>query len=213
VHAAHAGPRLQPTDAVLCHAPGGGLQAIVYEVNNTLGNATPMCCRLWMRLLHYAGMRENVSRLAVPADGFAISLPRAAAWPRASVFIAVSDAAGMLLSASFAAPAGCDRRGTGRQLMRMPLLGVKILAAIHWQAALLWLKGLKSIRSRHGPGRWRHEPACRPSRPRRRLARRVRRLHAAPPAHRAPGLRQLTVRTPGRAARRHPGSGSGHRPT
>jgi DUF1365 family protein len=57
-----------------------------------------------------------------------------------------TDADGPLLAATFS---GKRRSLTSRSLLRafvaLPLVSVKIVAAIHWQALRLWLKGAKLV--------------------------------------------------------------------
>jgi DUF1365 family protein len=61
-----------------------------------------------------------------------------------SLGITASDPAGVMIATAFA---GTRESLTDAALLRkflaMPLLGVKVLGAIHWEAAKLWLRGVR----------------------------------------------------------------------
>jgi DUF1365 family protein len=60
------------------------------------------------------------------------------------VFIAASDADGVVLAASFTGRRqALNDTALLRAAMRMPWLGLSVLFGIHWEALKLWLKGLK----------------------------------------------------------------------
>jgi DUF1365 family protein len=139
------GHAFNPLTLIFCHAPGGGLQAIIYEVNNTFGQrhayVLPAAAQAGP-VLQACAKTFHVSPF-LPMDlhyRFRVLPPG----PRAGVFITVSDTIGTLLAAAFAGTRqNVTDAALARQVLRMPLLGVKIVAAIHWQAVILWLKGLK----------------------------------------------------------------------
>lgn len=135
-----------PLSLYLCADATGALRAVLYEVNNTFGQ------------------RHNYLVAVDPADGsplrhscdkaffvspfmdmelryrFSLHAPDEAL----GLHIAVEDADGVLLRATMA---GRRRALTDAALLgmacRLPFLGLKVIAAIHWEALKLWRKGLR----------------------------------------------------------------------
>ena len=61
-----------------------------------------------------------------------------------SIVIRQEDADGLLLAASFRGKrAALTNRSLAHSLASFPLLTLKIIAAIHWEAARLWFKGFR----------------------------------------------------------------------
>ena len=57
-----------------------------------------------------------------------------------------TDETGPLLSATFAGERkAVTTRAIAGLLLRLPFLTLKIVAAIHWEAMKLWIKGMKYI--------------------------------------------------------------------
>jgi hypothetical protein len=74
---------------------------------------------------------------------FRVSLPA----DRLSVTINQSDADGPLLHASFAARrTDLSDAHLLRVMIAYPLMTVKVIAGIHWEALRLWLKGVPLVR-------------------------------------------------------------------
>jgi len=154
------GHAFNPLTVFFCLAPGGTLQAMLYEVNNTFGQrhsyllpvldgavldgavldgavldgAGPVrqCCTKMFHVSPFMAMDLRYRfRVALPGE-------------RAGVFIAASDTEGVVLAASFTGRRqALSDRALLRAALRMPLLGMSVLAGIHWEAFKLWLKGLK----------------------------------------------------------------------
>ena len=134
-----------PISVWFCHAPQGALQAIVYEVNNTFGerhsylipvaegcaqNVVAQHCEKAMHVSPFMSTDMNYRfRIEPPAE-------------RLSVGVSVHDSEGAVLNARMDAEA---RPLTDAALLRVfathPLLTLKVVAAIHWEALRLWLKG------------------------------------------------------------------------
>jgi DUF1365 family protein len=142
------GHAFNPISLYFCHTPDGGLAAILYEVNNTFGQRHSYLIPTRPedvpgdRIVQTCDKAFYVSPF-MPMDltyRFKVREPGA----RVSVNIAAADPAGPMLFASFSGEA---RPLTDANLARAAagalLLGLKVLAAIHWEALRIWLKGLR----------------------------------------------------------------------
>jgi DUF1365 family protein len=134
-----------PLSLFFCHRRDGRLAAILYEVTNTFGerHAYLIACdgREDELVRQTASKRMYVSPFMDMALGyrFTVRPPGEAV----SVAVAVDDAEGLILSTAFTG----DRRPlTDAVLLRAwlghPLLTLKVIAAIHWEALKLLLKGV-----------------------------------------------------------------------
>ncbi len=139
-----------PLSLYFCHRQDGGLVAILYEVSSTFGE------RHTYLIPVTAGMEEvrqsAAKRLHVsPFMDMALSYDFKVRPPgdKVRVVIDTFDAEGLLLAASFA---GVRRELTDQALLAAcathPLLTLKVVAAIHWEALKIALKG---VRLRGGP--------------------------------------------------------------
>lgn len=140
-----------PITLYFCHGPDGGLSAVIHEVNNTFGQRTfyvlpaagggPIRQQA-EKTMHVSPFMDMDYRydfvLAEPADDFTLA-------------IRMVREGETWLQASFA---GRRRAFTDRALfgawLRHPLLTLKVIGAIHFEALRLWLKG---IGFRPAPGR------------------------------------------------------------
>ena len=142
-----------PLTVYFCHAADGRLHAMVYEVNNTFkqrhsylipvapgGEAlVRQCCDKNFYVSPFMAM-DLVYRFRIEPPGARVSLG-----------IEVADAAGPMLYAAF----NGRRRvlsdaGLLRAFIAHPLLALRVLAGIHWEALKLWRKGL-ALRPRPRP--------------------------------------------------------------
>lgn len=133
-----------PISVYFCHRADGTLGAILYEVSNTFGERHG-----YLIPVEGDGSRVRQScrkRLYVsPFIGMEMRYDFSVAPPGAGVTIAIAehDATGLLLTASFA---GTRRPFRDRELLRAflahPLLTLKVMGGIHWEALRLWLKGV-----------------------------------------------------------------------
>jgi DUF1365 family protein len=140
------GHGFNPLSVWFCHAPGGGgLQAIIYEVNNTFGER-----HSYLIPVTEAGApivrQACIKRLYVsPFNGMAQRYRFRVAPPGEAVSIGISlhDAEGPVLNARLDAS---RRLLTDAALLRVflshPLLTLKVVGAIHWEAWQLWIKGV-----------------------------------------------------------------------
>ncbi|RAZ90509.1 DUF1365 domain-containing protein [Mesorhizobium hawassense] len=141
------GYAFNPLSIYFCHDRQGALAAILYEVNNTFGQrhsylipvsdggdegiVRQHCAkRFYVSPFIAMGMGYRF-RIGLPAEGVA-------------VHITGSDADGPLIVAGFS---GKRRELTDAALISAffayPLLTLKVIAGIHWEALLLWAKGMR----------------------------------------------------------------------
>lgn len=139
-----------PLSEIYCHAPDGRLIAIVHQVSNTFGERHAYLLRVeadGAAVRQSCAKRFHVSPFMDMdlAYDFRITPPGG----RVATAIRVSDAQGPVLAAAFS---GERRPFTDANLLEAwlthPLVTLKVVAAIHWEALKLWLKGVKL---RHRP--------------------------------------------------------------
>ncbi|MDH0863820.1 DUF1365 domain-containing protein [Mitsuaria sp. GD03876] len=154
------GYAFNPLSVWFCDAPGdpaGRLQAIVYEVNNTFGERHSYLIEVdpAQREAALVEQRSDKRLFVSPFLGmdlqyrFRVVPPR----ERLSIGIGVHDAAGeAVLNARFDAERVPITDG---QLLRLvflyPLLTLKVIAGIHWEALRLWIKGARLHRRPRAP--------------------------------------------------------------
>lgn len=133
-----------PLSIYFCYRRNGSLAALLYEVTNTFrerhsylipvapgGGPIIQRCDKRFYVSPFMNMMMNYDFRVVPPSA------------RISVTIRTSDAEGLALVAALSA----RRRpltdaGLFRLLLSMPFLTVKVVAAIHWHAVILWWKGI-----------------------------------------------------------------------
>lgn len=135
-----------PLSLYFCHDKSGALTALIYEVHNTFGQrhnylipvdgragaVIEQQCRKTFYVSPFMDMEMRYRfRVAMPAE-------------RVAVAISAADGDGVQLTAALT---GRRRTMTDAALFRLlvshPLLTLKVIAAIHWHALRLLLKGLK----------------------------------------------------------------------
>ncbi len=139
-----------PLSLYFCHRQDGALAAILYEVSSTFGERHTYLIPAdggEAEIRQSAAKRLHVSPfmdMALHYD-FKVQPPG----DKVRVVIDTFDAEGLLLAASFT---GRRRELTDRNLLAAcaahPLLTLKVVAAIHWEALKIVLKG---VRLRGGP--------------------------------------------------------------
>ncbi|MDR7332117.1 DUF1365 domain-containing protein [Roseateles asaccharophilus] len=144
------GYAFNPLSLWFCHAPDGRLQAIVYEVNNTFGERHSYLIEVDEAADSADGViaqRCDKQLYVSPFLGMAMHYRFRITPPGERLGVGISvhdDASDALLNARFDA----ERRPlTDAQLLRAfvthPLLTLKVIAGIHWEALRLWIKGAR----------------------------------------------------------------------
>jgi DUF1365 family protein len=156
-----------PLSVYFVTAPDGALESVIYEVSNTFGERKSyvlacgearnggvyaQACDKEMFVSPFAsGSGRYLFRITDPAD-------------EALVAVLFSDQAGALIKTHFrAARRDLTDATILRHAARFPLLTVKVIAAIHYEALKLWLKGVP-LTTRHISPRYSTAPRA-PSQP------------------------------------------------
>jgi uncharacterized protein len=144
------GYAFNPLSVYFCQRASGELALIIYEVRNTFGDIHPYVLPVERGDVSPAGIRQQqdkrfyVSPFIEMATRYHFRLvpPK----DRIKLRILETDSEGPLLSATFN---GHRRTLTTKELLRsfvaLPAVTVKIVAAIHWEALRLWLKGVRLV--------------------------------------------------------------------
>ncbi len=138
-----------PLSVFFCYRRDGVLSAILYEVCNTFQERHTYVipagdpdvrvirqhCEKALYVSPFIGMQADYRfRIVPPAESV-------------NIVIRQEDAEGLLLAASFRGErVALADRSFARSLASFPFLTVKIIAAIHWEAAKLWCKGFRVFR-------------------------------------------------------------------
>lgn len=144
------GYTFNPLSAYFCFRADGELALMIYEVRNTFGDIHPYVLPVRPGEASAAGLRQQQDKLFYVSPfiemamryHFRVSPPG----DQVKLRILETDRDGPLLSATFS---GRRRALTTKALLRafvsLPLVTLKILGAIHWEALRLWLKGIKLV--------------------------------------------------------------------
>ncbi|HKP79379.1 MAG TPA: DUF1365 domain-containing protein [Phenylobacterium sp.] len=148
------GGGFNPLTVYWCHRPDGALSAILYEVNNTFGErhsylipaddapVVRQACDKGFYVSPFMDMDLTYAfRVRPPGD-------------QVQVLVDVDDAEGRLLATGFVAGRQeLTDRNLARAWLSHPWMTLGVLAAIHWEALFVWLKGEK-IRQRPPKPAW-----------------------------------------------------------
>jgi len=144
------GYAFNPLSVYFCERADGTLALVIYEVRNTFGELHSYVLPVRPGEITPAGLRQEQDKLFYVSPfvamamryHFRISPPADAVKLR----ILETDREGPLLAASFSGRR-CDL--TSRALLAafaaLPLMTFKVIAAIHWEALRLWLKGARLV--------------------------------------------------------------------
>jgi DUF1365 family protein len=144
------GHTFNPLSVYFCYRADGALSLVIYEVRNTFGEIHPYVLPVRPGEVTEAGLRQHQDKLfyVSPFIAMAMRYHFRVSPPGEQVRLRIleTDCHGPLLSATFS---GQRRALTTSALLRaffsLPLVTFKIVAAIHWEALRLWLKGLRLV--------------------------------------------------------------------
>jgi uncharacterized protein len=139
-----------PLSVYYCYRADGELALAIYEVRNTFGDIHAYVLPVRPGELTDAGLRQQQEKLfyVSPFIDMPMRYHFRLSPPAADVKLRIleTDRSGPLLAATFH---GRRRALTSAQLLRsffaLPLVTLKIVAAIHWEALRLWLKGARLV--------------------------------------------------------------------
>ncbi|WP_280790757.1 DUF1365 domain-containing protein [Methylopila sp. M107] len=169
-----------PLATYWCYGADDALKAVVYEVTNTFHERHAYVAPVRDGELGLAGLRQSRDKLMYVSPFLDMEMAYAFRLrpPGESVRLRIleSDAEGPILSATFA---GERQALTSASVLKLcagfPLMTLKVMAAIHWEALRLWVKGIRladhppaptAQTSVDAPGPIRHgRPAMRQSAP------------------------------------------------
>lgn len=144
-----------PLSIYFCYSASGNLALLIYEVRNTFGEmhsyVLPVLDTPGERIIRQSQNKEfYVSPFMEMKTNYRFSISPPARHVR--VRILQSNEQGAMFAAAFL---GRRRRLTGPRLLAvlfgLPFLTFKVIAAIHWEALRLWLKGVPYVaRMRQG---------------------------------------------------------------
>ena len=138
-----------PLSIYFCHDSSGKLAALLWEVSNTFGQrhsylipvaedaeVIEQSCEKNFHVSPFIGMDMHYDFRVTRQDG------------RLGIAINVSDADGLLLvTALNGRPQDLTNAALLRAFVALPLVTLKVIVSIHWEALKLWLKGAKFRRS------------------------------------------------------------------
>ncbi len=144
------GHTFNPLSVYFCYRADGALCLVIYEVRNTFGEIHPYVLPVRPGEVTEAGLRQQQDKLfyVSPFIAMAMRYHFRVSPPGEQVRLRIleTDSDGPLLSATFS---GQRRALTTSALLRaffsLPLVTLKIVAAIHWEALRLRLKGLRLV--------------------------------------------------------------------
>jgi uncharacterized protein len=144
------GYTFNPLSVYFCYRADGELALMIYEVRNTFGDIHPYVLPVRPGEVSVAGLRQAQDKLfyVSPFIGmamryrFRVSLPG----ERIKLRILETDREGPLLAATFNGRRhALTSAALARSFLALPLVTFKIVAAIHWEALRLWLKGIRLV--------------------------------------------------------------------
>jgi DUF1365 family protein len=148
------GYTFNPLSVYFCYRADGALALMIYEVRNTFGDIHAYVLPVKPGQISDAGVRQQHDKLFYVSPFidmamryyFRVSPPA----DRVKLRILETDRGGPLLAATFS---GRRRALTTQALLwsafSLPLVTLKIMAAIHWEALRLWLKGARWVPRPH----------------------------------------------------------------
>ena len=144
------GYTFNPLSVYFCYRAGGELALVIYEVRNTFGDIHSYVLPVKPNEQSNAGIRQGQDKLfhVSPFVGMTMRYHFRVVPPgeRIKLRILETDREGPLLAATFnGRRSALDTAKLLRSLFALPLVTLKIIAAIHWEALRLWLKGARLV--------------------------------------------------------------------
>jgi hypothetical protein len=144
------GYTFNPLSVYFCYRADGSLALLIYEVRNTFGEIHPYVLPVRASDVSAAGVRQEQDKLfyVSPFVGMAMRYRFRISPPGETVKLRIleTDREGPLLAATFFGRHGAlSTRALLRAFVALPLVTAKIIAAIHWEALRLWLKGARLV--------------------------------------------------------------------
>jgi len=144
------GYTFNPISVYFCHRAGGELALIIYEVRNTFGEIHPYVLAVNPGEISEAGIRQQQDKLfyVSPFIEMATSYRVRVLPPGGSVKLRIleTDHEGPLFAATFnGRRRALNTPALARSFFTLPLVTIKIIAAIHWEALRLWGKGVRLV--------------------------------------------------------------------
>jgi len=144
------GYSFNPLSVYFCYRASGELAVLIYEVRNTFGDIHTYVLPVESGDVSPAGIRQQQDKrfYVSPFIEMAMRYHFRVVPPKDQVKLRIleTDGEGPLLAATFS---GHRCALTTRELLRsffaLPAVTVKIIAAIHWEALRLWLKGVRLV--------------------------------------------------------------------
>jgi DUF1365 family protein len=144
------GYTFNPLSVYFCYRADGELALVIYEVRNTFGEIHPYVLPVGPDQVSDAGVRQSQEKLfyVSPFIEMAMRYHFRVLPPQDSVRLRIleTDREGSLLAATFN---GRRRALNTAELLRaffaFPLVTLKIVAAIHWEALRRWVRGARLV--------------------------------------------------------------------
>jgi len=144
------GYTFNPLSVYYCYRADGQPALLIYEVRNTFGDIHAYSLPVKSGDVSPAGIRQTQDKRFYVSPfvemamryHFRVMLPQ----EHVKLRILETDSEGPLLSATFS---GQRRPLTSQELLRsffsLPMVTLKVVAAIHWEALRLWIKGVRLV--------------------------------------------------------------------
>ena len=150
------GYTFNPLSVYFGYRADGALALVIYEVRNTFGDIHPYVHPVQPSEISPAGLRQQQDKTfyVSPFIEMAMRYHFRIVPPGDTVKIRIleTSAEGPVLAATFS---GHRQPLTSRALLRsvlqLPLLTLKVMAAIHWEALRLWIKGARLVPKPEAP--------------------------------------------------------------